>query len=290
MGAGRAIKQCVLWVVFASGLLAQGPPPLPILPGWTSIKLRGIGQDLIYVPPAPGVTLQAPVLFLPGDGGWRGFAVELAEHLASEGHPVYGLDTKKYLTSFTAARGHLTVRSIAGDLHHLLAWMVPHHGAKVLVVGWSQGAAMALLAAHGRTGHRDVLGVIALSLPEEAALGWSWKDTLLSVFRKRPAQPHFPVAEQIPGVTPVPIALIHPSQDAYTTPNQVTAMFRLAKAPKRLRIICGASHSFAETRSELWQVLETILVWTRQPRPEDATPGEETQRACSGVADSLRVN
>lgn len=258
---------------------AQQLPVHSFTPGWNSVSLREVAQDVMYVLPQPGSRAQVPVLFLPGDGGWRGFAVDVANQLAAQGHPVYVLDTKRYLTSFTAANKHLTTRAITGDLNRLLR-VLPLSGRKALVVGWSQGAAMALLAAHGRRGHQAVLGVVTLSLPEEAALGWHWKDTLLSLFRKRPGQPHFSVMGQVPGVAPIPIGLIHPSQDNFTTLEQEATLFRAARSPKQLRVICGANHSFEDLRPRLWQALEEVLNWVQQVHSRSESEIDESQIPC----------
>lgn len=264
----------------AAASRAQQLPAHSLAPGWNSVSLRQVPQDVMYVAPQPGRSPLAPVLFLPGDGGWRGFAVDVANQLAAQGHAVYGLDTKRYLTSFTARNKHLTTRAIAGDLHRLLR-VLPLAGRKALVVGWSQGAAMAILAAHGRQGHQEVLGVVALSLPDEAALGWHWKDTLLSLFRKRPGQPHFSVMEQVPGVAPVPIGLIHPSQDDFTPLEQEATLFRAAQSPKQLRVICGANHSFDDLRPRLWQTLEEVLDWVQQAHSRSESEIDESQMPCS---------
>lgn len=270
------------WFALFTVTAASRAQPLQVhslVPGWNAVPVRDIAQDVMYVPPQPSSPVRVPILFLPGDGGWRGFAVDMANQLAARGHPVYGLDTKKYLTSFTAANRHLTTRAMAGDLHQLLR-VLPTSGRKALVVGWSQGAAMALLAAHGRRGHQEVLGVVALSLPEEAALGWRWKDTLFSLFRKRPGQPHFSVMEQVPGVAPVPIGLIHPSQDNFTTLEQEVTLFRAAHSPKQLRVICGANHSFDDQRPELWRALEEVMDWVQQPASRSRSEVNESQMAC----------
>src|SRR6185295_8774725 len=68
-------------------------------PGRNSAWVRSQAQD-IYFYPAQGA-LRGSVLFVPGDGGWRGFAIDIAQVIAQGGYDVYGLDTKRYLESFT---------------------------------------------------------------------------------------------------------------------------------------------------------------------------------------------
>jgi len=234
-----------------------------LAPGWNTVALRGVDQDVMYVPAQPSQGPNPVVLFMPGDAGWRGFAVEVTDHMAAAGYSVFGLDTKRYLSSFTNGKTTLTTRQMSGDLHRLLRWIAPD-GKQVLVVGWSQGAAMAVLAAQGRRGHQQVSGVVTISLPEEAALGWSRMDTLMSLFRKRPNQPHFAVKAHIGSVRPVGLYMIHPGNDSFTTPDREQELFRVAKEPKELVVIPDAGHSFDEARESFWTALGKGLEWAGQ--------------------------
>ena len=246
--------------LFFGNAFLQGASPVP---GWNTVPMRGMDQDVMLLP-APSSTATAPsVLFLPGDAGWRGFAVEMASAMAASGYSVYGLDTKKYLSSFTDGKSTLTTGQISRDMHALIRWIVPGRG-KLLVVGWSQGAAMAVLAAQGRGGHRRVSGVVAVSLPTEAALGWSRLDTMMSIFRKRPHQPHFALSKHLGSVAPVGLYMIYAEKDDFTPPDQAQVLFRAAKEPKQYLGIPGANHSFDQTRQAFWDALQRGLAWGRE--------------------------
>src|SRR5690242_15271847 len=112
---------------------------LPLAAGTYPLTLRGKTQDF-YRLPASGAA-RGTVLYLPGDGGWRGFAVEMAKTMASWGYDVYALDTKQYLMSFTGERT-LTADEMRRDMLEVAGQT---KSARVLLVGWSQGAAMAAL-------------------------------------------------------------------------------------------------------------------------------------------------
>jgi len=229
----------------------------------------------MFLRPPPGGLEVPKVLFLAGDAGWRGFAVDLAETIAASGYSVFGLDTKKYLTGFTNGNKRLTTRQMTGDMRALIEWMSPP-GKRLIVVGWSQGAAMAVLAAQGRGGHRRVAGVLTIALPEEAALGWSWKDTLFSLFRKRPHQPHFQVREHLSSVAPVPLYMIYPDDDDFTPPDTERKLYRAAKQPKWLVEIPNADHSFVGARDSFWTALRRGLALVASPDSahEDSPPGQ----------------
>ena len=65
-----------------------------------TVSLRGRAQSIVRLQPAASAP-HATVLFLPGDGGWRGAAVSMARNILSMGYAVYGFDTKKYLEAFS---------------------------------------------------------------------------------------------------------------------------------------------------------------------------------------------
>ena len=84
-------------LVTAALSLAQS---VSLRPGAISLPVRGVPQA-VYHYPGGGSPERPCVLFAPGDGGWRGFAVTVATQLAGWGYDVYGLDTKVYLEGFT---------------------------------------------------------------------------------------------------------------------------------------------------------------------------------------------
>ena len=133
------------------------------------------------------------------------------------------------------------------------------------VLGWSQGAAMAVLAAAGGAGPDRV---ITLGLPGAAVLGWNWKDTLAVAAGREPEEPHFPVRPLLACVAPKPLWMIHGSRDEYTSPEAAGALYATAAEPKRLVEIEGANHRFDNRRSELFQAIRAGLEWqAEETRP-----------------------
>ena len=60
------------------------------------------------------------VLFLPGDGGWRGLAITIAQTVSRWDYDVYGFDTRRYLESFSQNNEKLTAAEMRQDLHHVI--------------------------------------------------------------------------------------------------------------------------------------------------------------------------
>src|SRR5512142_2391374 len=63
-------------------------------PGLNHVAIRGQQQNVYFIPAVKGASgSKGAVLFSPGDGGWRGLAVSMAEHIAAAGYDTYGFDT-----------------------------------------------------------------------------------------------------------------------------------------------------------------------------------------------------
>ena len=63
--------------------------------------LRGQREDVYYYPAAGAA--RGKILFAPGDGGWRGFAIDIAQTLAGWGYAAY-------LTYVEVATGPMVIR------------------------------------------------------------------------------------------------------------------------------------------------------------------------------------
>lgn len=89
-------------------------------PGLNAVPLRGQQQEVHYLP-ARGTSLHHSILYLPGVGGWEGWAITVAETMASWGYDVYGVDTKRYLDSFTTASSTLTETDVMDDMRAMVS-------------------------------------------------------------------------------------------------------------------------------------------------------------------------
>ena len=225
-----------------------------------SLAVRGKTQVLARLDCGPSVQ-NVIVLFLPGDGGWRGAAVTMAGAMASWGYETYGFDTRKYLEMFSQNGLKLSRTQMADDLRALVGEL--HGGAKrpVVIVGWSQGAAMAVAAVSGYSANGRIKGIITLGLPESAVLGWDWRATLALIARREPNQPTFAVKPLLPSLASVPLWMIHGAQDEYTSPEVERALFQSAREPKHYAEVPEADHRFGGHEDELHRSLKAGLLW-----------------------------
>lgn len=247
----------VLALVLPAGWLrAENPQP-----GRNAVVVRGQRQDVYYYPAAGKA--KGKVLFAPGDGGWRGFAVAIAQTIAGWGYDVYGLDTKRYLESFTG-RSTLKESEVMRDFRQMAEWALGGANERVLLAGWSEGAGLALLGAAGPDGTKPFSGLIAIGLPEAGVLGWRWTDNVTYVTRTEPNEPHFSTAQHLPKVAPLPLAVIQSSGDEYTALETVRRLFAGAREPKKLVLVEARNHRFDGNREEFFRALRQSFEWISQ--------------------------
>jgi pimeloyl-ACP methyl ester carboxylesterase len=236
-----------------------GLPLLGCVSGRNFIDIRGHAQDVYYYP-ARGAA-RGTVLFLPGDGGWRGFALDMAEELAGSGMDVYGWDVKRYLSEFTAAGTTLSQEAIQADTAALAEQLGATGSRKFVLAGWSQGAAMAVLAAATPEAHKVFSGVVVLGVPETGVLGWRFADNLTYVTKRAPSEPNFETAPCMAAIAPLRLAMIESTEDEYVSLEATKRLFSLAREPKRLTIVPARDHRYDGNRDDFFRILTEQVKW-----------------------------
>lgn len=232
--------------------------------GRNSVTIRG-QEQYVYFYPAPASGAHEKVLFVPGDGGWRGFATEIAEQLQAAGYDVYGVDTRRYLQSF-ADKGGLKTSEIGGDFRQIAAWIRQGSSEPLLFAGWSEGAGLGLVAVSDRQNKDIFRGLVAIGMAERNLLAWRWSDTWATVAKKMPNEPTFPSAEFVAQVAPLPLFMIGSSHDEYTSVETTRSLFALAKEPKKLAVIDANDHKYGGKSDEFFRILKEALLWITQQR------------------------
>ena len=225
-----------------------------------SMTLRGHQQELYVYRAASTNGVPVKVLFLPGDAGWRGFAIDMARSIASQGYDVYGWDIKKYLTGFTG-KSTLSEAEMMADIHEVAQWTTQGKPEKVLLAGWSQGAGMVVLAAAAPQRQSLYRGVVAIGLPESAVLGWRRIDDLTYITKKDPNEPTFSVIPHLPEVKPLPLALIYSTSDEYTSSQEAKRLYDAAHEPKHYFEVTARNHHFEGNQSAFFSTLSEALRW-----------------------------
>ncbi len=252
----------LLLTLLAGCLAAQTP-----VAGRNSVVVRGQPQDVYFFPADKGPGRAAGlVLYLPGDGGWRGFAVDMVKAMASYGYDVYAWDTKQYLTGFTSPKSTLKESDVMGDARTIARWMTQGRNEKVTVSGWSEGAGLALLAAATPEGKSAWRGLVAIGLPDYGFLGWRLADNMTYLTKKDPVEPRFDALAHVPKVAPLPTAMIFSNRDEYVPPAKARQLFDAATEPKRIFQVDARDHRFDGNQAEFFKVLREALGWVHTPR------------------------
>jgi dienelactone hydrolase len=240
---------------------AQTPASTVPVPGWNAVTIRGEPQDLYYLP-ARGTPLHEKVIFMPGDGGWKGWAITVGETMASWGYDVYGLDTKTYLDSFTK-HGQLTEADVARDLCAIANWTTGGSGGRVSLVGWSEGAGLGVLAAAGSDGKKVLAGLVTFGLADENVIAWHWSDNLEALVKK-PHEQTFHASDYMSKVAPLRLAMIEASNDRYVGVAESQRLFAAATGPKRFDLVQADNHRFDGNHKEFFLKLQDGLRWVEQ--------------------------
>ena len=257
MGPRIAIVPWMLILALACGLHAE-----TLKPGKNQVAIRGVAQD-VYFYPAAGTGPHAAILFAPGDGGWRGFALTIAQTLAAAGYDVYGLDTRRYLQSFTGDAA-LTTVDIASDFGQIANRVSQNRQERVILMGWSEGAGLGLVAAAAPANHDRLRGLVAIGTPQASLLAWHWKDVLAELRNTMPNEPTFNSSDFIANISPLPLFMIASAHDEYISVPTTQALFAAAREPKRLVVINGSDHKYGGKSEEFFRALREALHWVEQ--------------------------
>jgi len=254
-------------LILAAALAAQSSPSTG------SLTVRGKALTVHYYGPRTG----RPVVVTSGDGGWIHLAPHVAEVLAKAGCFVVGIDSREYLSAFTAGRQGVNPGDVPADFRAFAALAAGSGPAKPILVGVSEGAGLSVLAAADPAAKAAVAGVVALGLPDLNELAWRWKDAIIYLTKGVPDEPTFSVAGIIDHVAPLPLAAIHSTGDEFVPVPTIRRLMALSKEPKKLWLVDGSDHRFSgrETEFDL-RVIEACdwirsLSHSHEPSPPPAT-------------------
>jgi fermentation-respiration switch protein FrsA (DUF1100 family) len=227
------------------------------------LMIRGHIQQLQLYGPADG----PPVIVASGDGGWIHLGPHVAELLGARGFFVVGFDVKAYLTGFTTDSATLRPADEPGDFKALAAFASAATGRKPILIGVSEGAGLAVLAAADPATKAVLGGVIGLGLPDRNELGWRWKDSLIYLTHRPPNEPAFSAATVVPGVAPLPLALLQSTHDEFVPLAETHRILGQASEPKRLWVIDAVNHRFSNNLSEFDARLMEAVAWVQHNQP-----------------------
>jgi dienelactone hydrolase len=243
---------------FALAVLAAAAP----VQSGATLTLRGHDQALHLF----GTRGGRPAIVASGDGGWVHLGPAVAAFLAGQGYFVVGLDSKAYLSSFTTKTATLTPDDVKADFRALVSFAAGGGSARPLLVGVSEGAGLAALAATDPAVQSGALGVIGLGLGDRNELGWRFRDSIIYLTKGVPDEPTFSVLSLADHIAPVPLAVLNSSHDEFVPEAEVRRIMDRARDPKRLSIVPAVDHRFSDNAAGMQRALLEAIAWIEQQR------------------------
>jgi Bacterial virulence protein (VirJ) len=231
-------------------------------PQSTTLSIRGHAQTLrLY-----GSGGQRVAIVASGDGGWVHLGPDVAEFLSRQGWNVVGFDSKAYLSSFTTKQSMLSPADVAADFAVLVDRAATLAPTPPVLIGISEGAGLAVLAAADPAVKSRIGGVVGLGLPDQCELGWRFRDSLIYLTKGVPKEPMFSTAEVIGAVAPLPVVAIHSTRDEYVPADEVKGVMAKAGAPSQLWFVDAQNHRFSGNAGEFERKLLEVLDWIQDHR------------------------
>ena len=251
------------WAVPTLASLALWLAPATARPeAAATLSLRGHDQTVrIYGTPGGPSAIVAS-----GDGGWVHLGPYVAEYLAGRGWYVVGFDTKAYLASFTGKNSALDPRDVPADFAALADFAVRGGTGQPIVIGVSEGAGLAVLAAADDAFKTKVAGVVGLGLPDQCELGWRFRDSLIYLTKGLPREPVFSTAEVVGKVAPLPLVALHSTRDEFVAADEVERVMQKAGDPSQLWFVQAENHRFGGNTEGFKAKLLQAFDWIKEHR------------------------
>jgi hypothetical protein len=137
-----------------------------------------------------------------------------------------------------------------------------------ILAGVSEGAGLSLVAAADPLNRPHIRGVVTYGVGEQNELAWHWKDSLIYITKKAPAEPHFSATSFIPRVAPLPLAFIRSSRDEFVPINESDRLIATARQPSKAWTVASNDHRFSDNLAEVDRVTLQAFDWVSANPPD----------------------
>ena len=227
--------------------------------------LHGKHLDLHIATPAHLIHPDVLVVYASGDGGWFGAAVDQWRMIARSGYATVGFSSRAFLrierppgAALNTARLANEYELIVQDARRALGWQ---DTAKVILAGWSRGAAFAVLAGSEPVFRGSLVGVLAIGLAEGENLTVDDSDDT-DDGHARASSGHwlFDSYARLSQL-PTPYAVIQATGDNYFPAAQARQRFGPDTATRRFYQIEAKNHRFSGGSAAFDAALTDVLTW-----------------------------
>jgi fermentation-respiration switch protein FrsA (DUF1100 family) len=223
----------------------------------------------VHVTSNPSRQTEDLLIYVTGDGGWRGKDRDVYSHLQAWGYSVAGFSAPDYLKSLPGEAGTTTPTRLAADFTQIIRTARQSLGLSesvpVVLVGVSRGADLAVVAAGQASMQAALEGVVAIGLTREEEY----------VHRRRRAAEAVELYDYLPRLGDIPLSVIQSTGDNYVPAGEARELFGADTPVRRFHAIVARNHSFSNARPALYESLRASLTWLeRLAHPAMSAPGQ----------------
>jgi hypothetical protein len=231
----------------------------------TAAVLHGKHLDLHIAAPAHLVQRDVLVVYASGDGGWFGAAVDQWRKIARAGYATVGFSSRSFLrierppgTALNTARLASEYELIVQGARRALGWQ---DATKVILAGWSRGAAFSVLAGSEPVFRDSLAGVVAIGLAEGENLTVDDSDdTDEGSAHEEPRHWLFDTYARLLQL-PAPCAVIQATGDNYFSAAHARQRFGPDTATRRFYQVEAKNHRFSGGSAAFDAALADVLMW-----------------------------
>jgi Bacterial virulence protein (VirJ) len=219
----------------------------------------------------PAVEQGRPLLlYMTGDGGWRGKDLDTFTHVAGWGEPVAGFSAPDYLDRLSDGAESLPPPALARDIAEIASVSRLRLGlpptSPLVLVGVSRGADLAVIAAASRPLRSSVAGVLAVGLTDEEEYVRRRPRRLFRRPGDQPGDRSDPPLEMVKpyqylGRVIAPVALVQSTRDEYVPAARARDQFGPDTPMRRLTAVVARDHSFSDVRRTLYRTMYASFEW-----------------------------
>ncbi len=214
----------------------------------------------------PGANDGILVVYATGDGGWHGLDEQTFEWISAWNYAAVGFSSKSYLNDVEHGKNTTTPDGLVRDYKKIIQFAEKRLGipesTRIVLVGLSRGAGLAIIAAGEGGLKSDLAGVVAIALikQEEHVLytRWRWHSKTARLERELIQVQTY---EYLPRIDSIPVAVIQSTHDSYLPAGAARALFGPDTSLKRLVPINAKNHRFTGGCLDLYTQIEASLSW-----------------------------
>jgi Bacterial virulence protein (VirJ) len=230
------------------------------------IEMHGRSLELHLAHSQEALPPNVLLLYASGDGGWFGEAVKMFEDLTHLGYPAVGFSTRSYMKILGYGDDPVSVDELGKDYDEIIreaeASLHLPKTTRTILIGWSRGAAFAVLVGSEKKFQNQLAGVIAIGLPDKEELKIRIHDKRILVANVS-SKRHiiFDTYQRIPLIAPLPFSLIQSTGDDFLPAAEAKKLFGSESETDKFFAVEAHNHRFSGGSAAFSESLRESVSW-----------------------------